>query len=297
MEKGLDRSKIGIFTLPREGMSLVEGIAYTKRMGLNFFEPLACGELSTPNLPAARELRKAAREAHVQMPCLSVVSDLAGDNRRQQARRLKEYAQLAAEMGIPRLHHTLIPQLSPREDRLSFAAALEQVVPLAQEVYDEAQSCAVDCVYEEQGLYFNGCDRFGAFLEALNRPAGVVLDFGNILFAGEELAQFAGKFIKKVVHVHVKDYVIAAMPSNIQAIPLGDGAYAVPAILGQGVLAVKETLKILGQGGYMGCLMLEHGVVGDGETEQRRCVEQLIRWIRDIGPDGEEAQVENDAQD
>ncbi len=48
----------------------------------------------------------------------------------------------------------------------------------------------------------NGVEQFGEFLARLNRPAGVVLDMGNIAFARENILPFAEAFLDKIVHVH-----------------------------------------------------------------------------------------------
>ena len=95
------------------------------------------------------------------MPCLSTAADLNGADRREQAAELKWLARMAVKMGIPLLHHTLLPELDCEKPRLPFGEVLERVLPLAREVFDEAAALGVRCVYEGQGLYFNGCERFG----------------------------------------------------------------------------------------------------------------------------------------
>ena len=88
-------------------------------------------------------------------------------------------ARAAAEMGCELLHHTLLPGLSPRAAYPTPAEAIPVVAARAREVYDAAERLGVRCVYEDQGYVFNGIQPFLAFLNALDRPAGVVLDVGN----------------------------------------------------------------------------------------------------------------------
>lgn len=94
---------------------------------------------------------------------------------------------MAAAMGSPLFHHTIHPPLTlPRRGGLRFAEALEAALPLVRGLCEYAAERNVLCVYEDQGMYFNGCDHFGRFTEALDgTPFGVVADLGNILFVDE----------------------------------------------------------------------------------------------------------------
>lgn len=260
-------NRIGLFSLPRPGMRGLEGVEYARSLGVRLYEPLAADGYPTED--DALRLRGRAAELGMTLPCLSTAANLNGADRREQAAELKRLARMAARMGIPLLHHTLLPELDCRKPRMPFGEVLERVLPLAREVFDEAAALGVRCVYEGQGLYFNGCEGFGEFLDRLNRPAGVVLDTGNVCFAGEDAARFAEAFADRVVHVHVKDFAFSDEGGEYR---LADGRWASPAVLGEGDLPVAECMAILRRSGYKGSVMLEHGV---SEAEQRRCLRAL----------------------
>jgi sugar phosphate isomerase/epimerase len=273
--------KIGLFTLPRADMTNLEGVCCAKEMGLIAFEPFAGNDLARPDPEAASRLRDRASSAGISMPCLSVVADLFGPSRAAEAERLKRYARIAAQMGIPLLHHTLFPALDCCAAEVPYREVLNAVVPLAREVYDDAADRGVRCVYEDQGLYFNGLKRFQWFLGELDRDADVVLDLGNTAFALEDCAGFARAFVKRIVHVHVKDYAIRPSPAP-RSYRLKDGRYAIPAVVGEGDMGIAEALKILARAGYDGYYMLEHEPTGDAAGEQQRCAENLGRMLRGI---------------
>jgi len=178
-------------------------------------------------------------------------------------------------MNIPLLHHTIYPPLKPNDARPAEALA-EEAASAAREVYDFAESIGVRCVYEDQGLAFNGFDGFGTFYDALRRPAGVVLDLGNVAFVGEKPAPFAEKYIDRIVHVHVKDYFINR---DVRAhYELADGTKIAPAPLGEGDMQLAEALRILKKHGYSGWFMLENdaGMGRAGQLDDAHVLSKML---------------------
>jgi len=246
-------------------MTNLEGVRYCHEAGFAAFEPFPQRDLATPDPDAAILIRNEAARLGVELPCLSMLANLTGEGRFAEIERLRQYAQLAKLMNIPLLHHTIYPPLLPQDARPAKALA-EEAAAAAREVYDFAESLGVRCVYEDQGLTFNGVDGFGAFYDALRRPAGVVLDLGNVAFVGEKPAPFAAKYLDRIVHVHVKDYFInRAVPARYE---LADKTKIAPAPLGEGDMQLASALRLLKSSGYRGWLMLENERPGEGKAGQ-----------------------------
>ena len=256
--------KIGIFNLP-EPMSNLEGVRYAHEAGFAAFEPFPQRDLAQPDRETAIRIRDEANRLGVALPCLSMLANLTGEGRFSEIERLKAYAELAALMEIPLLHHTIYPPLKP-EDVRSADELAEEAASAAREVYDYAQKLGVRCIYEDQGLAFNGIEGFGKFLETLDRPAGVVLDLGNVAFVGEKPAAFAKKYLDRIVHVHVKDYLINRdVPAQYL---LADGTKIAPTALGKGDMAIAGALEIVMNSGYKGWFMLENDRPNGGKAGQ-----------------------------
>lgn len=269
----MNAKQIGLFTPPRPGMRNLEGIDCAKALGLTVFEPFGTADFDDDGY--ARRMRVHADEMGVELPCLSVVADLYHDKTGKERERLLRMAHAAAEMGCKFLHHTLLPGLNPHAEYPAPAEAIPTVAARAREVYDAAEKLGVRCVYENQGYVFNGVKPFLAFLNVLDRPAGVVLDVGNICFAGEDAEAFAEAVSHRVVHVHLKDYALLPAPAP-KAFALPNGAFAQPVVLGRGHINVRGALRILKRISYSGCLMLEHS--GPME-EQLACIQALHAWL------------------
>lgn len=248
--------KTGIFALPASVNSNLDGIDYVRSLGAAAFEPFASKDLASPDHDAAIRIRDAAQEAGIALPCLSMGANLSSPGGDAEVERLKQYAEVARIMGIPYLHHTLFPVLNPAERR-PFDELLAGVASRAREVFDFAADLGVQCVYEDQGFAFNGVANFRRFLDALDRPAGVVLDLGNTAFALEKPRAFAEAFAERIVHVHVKDYRILTSPEGARY-SLPDGTGLAPAPLGEGDMNITAALEIVRKAGYNGWYMLEN---------------------------------------
>lgn len=260
----MSKFKIGVFTLP-EPMTNLDGVRYCHAAGFAAFEPFPQRDLAEPDRAVAVRIRDEAARLGVEIPCLSMLANLTGEGRFAEIQRLKRYAELAQLMNIPLLHHTIYPPLKSGDARPADQLT-EEAASAAREVYDYAESLGVRCVYEDQGLVFNGVSGFANFYDALNRPAGIVLDLGNVAFVGEKPAAFAEKYIDKIVHVHVKDYFInRAVPAQYG---LSDGTKIAPAPLCKGDMQIADALRILKHRGYDGWLMLENERPGEGKAGQ-----------------------------
>lgn len=269
----MDAKQIGLFTLPKPGMHNLDGIDCAKALGLTAFEPFGTADFDDDTY--ARRMRAHAEEMGIRLPCLSVVADLYHDETGRERARLLRMAHAAAEMGCKFLHHTLLPGLSPSAAYPAPAEAIPVVAARAREVYDAAEGLGVHCVYEDQGYVFNGAKPFLAFLTALDRPAGVVLDVGNVCFAGEDAEAFAEAVRHRIVHVHLKDYALLPAPAP-RACALPNGAFAQPVVLGRGSINVRGALRVLKRLSYSGRLMLEHS---GPMKEQFACIQTLQAWL------------------
>lgn len=272
--------KTGIFGLPAP-MSFQEGVDYVKKIGVDAIEPYSVNEFATPDVEAARRLRDYAGEQGVDICCFSMGADFFKENPAEEVERLKRYADTAAAMGSPYLHHTLLPHLTLDILKQPFAPVLERAVQCEREVYDYAEQQGVRCVYEDQGFYFNGVQRFDDFMGAMNRNIGVVADLGNILFVGEKPEVFVARFAPLICHVHAKDYLYkdAGWPNPGERwYHTREGGYLRGTLVGHGVVNFLRVFSILREVGYNGYYSLEYDGVEEPYYAQQQSIANLRRF-------------------
>lgn len=269
--------------------SYVEMIDLAAAFGICRLETLNNYELATPDLEAARRLRRYADEKGVTFACTSVGVNLVGEGRRQAIETAKRYADVAAVLGAPLLHHTIAvefehPEIIDANRELFY----EQGIAAVREVYDYAASLGLRTIYEDQGFLFNGAANYGRFLHDVERDVGTVADFGNIMFVDEVVEQFIPVAGRRVAHVHVKDYMVFPKGSSEKQEKdrASYGGHLLRACeLGAGVVDFDAAFAALEAVGYRGNFSLECGPLGENEEETfRRNLAFLNRYLQKYPP-------------
>jgi len=234
------------------------------------------------------KLLKAAMDRYgLHMTCYSVAANLwhsgmTSDTVTETEKALMLHAERAAALGSPFLHHTIM--LGVEKDLVPLESALELILPAAVRIARYANSLGVACLYEDQGMYVNGVDGFGAFYYAVKKECpyvGVCGDVGNILFADEEPIDFFSAFAGEMKHIHIKDYIIADErgPEPGWALTRG-GRWLLDSVIGEGCIDLTGCLKLLKAAGYSGAFSLENCHGGDFEYGVKKGIEVITENYR-----------------
>ncbi|MBQ9855533.1 MAG: sugar phosphate isomerase/epimerase [Clostridia bacterium] len=272
--------KTSIFSLP-SGMSFHEAVDYAKTLGLDAIEPYPSREFARPDVDEAKRLKEYADEMGVGISCFSMAANIVTGDRKAAIEELKGYADVAAAMGSPYLHHTLLPVLNFSELGLTFREAMKKAVEGVREISDYAAEKGIQCLYEDQGFYFNGVQRFDDFLGKVNRNVGVVADLGNILFVGEEPEAFTARFAPLVKHVHVKDYLRkdSRWPNPGEGWYIDrNGGYLRGTVVGHGTVNFQRVFSVLQSVGYEGYFSLEYDGMEDAYRANKLGLANMKRY-------------------
>lgn len=266
--------------------SYLEMVDYAADHGIRQLETLNIFELATPDLEFAKKLRSYADSKGITFSCVSVGIDLVGDNGREAIETLKQYAPIAKVLGSPYLHHTIALNFSdPKLTEDNFDLFYSRGLAAVREVFDYAATLGIRTIYEDQGFLFNGQKNFARFLQDVERNVGIVADFGNIQFVDEHVEGFISAFADRIVHVHVKDYLVTPGTSR-EKLP-GEytsrgGNYLAGCLIGQGSVHMEDAFQALKDIGYRGAFSLEGDPIGPDEEasfcKNHKIVEDYL-WI------------------
>ncbi len=249
--------------------------------GLPYVEGFTLFELAAPDVAAAQRLRDYADSRGVRFCCMSVFADLASESTDTLLPRLQGYARVAAALGSPFLHHTIVGTCSSTQKVLPRAEELyRQGLALVRQVYDYAAPLGVKTVYENQGFVFNGVGNFGRFLREIDRPVGVVADFGNIAQADEDILGFIDAFADKIVHVHLKDVLYTPERQSERSLPTRGGAWMTEVQPGTGHVDFAGAIARLQAAGYTGCYALEYAAPTDDSPAMAQTLELLDSCLK-----------------
>ncbi|MBQ8400864.1 MAG: sugar phosphate isomerase/epimerase, partial [Clostridia bacterium] len=196
---------------------------------------------------------------------------------------LKRQAEIASELECPFLHHTLLLWLAPFEGMPTFDEGIACAVEAAAEVAAYAKPLGVKCIYEDQGMYANGVEGFGAFYKQMKKRCdnvGVCGDVGNSLFVDEGAERFFAAYAEDICHVHIKDYMIRTFdkaPSRFWY-PTKGGRWLRETMVGDGNVDLESCMNILQKAGYSGTYALELSHPEPFEEGVKQAMDYLRRW-------------------
>ena len=231
-------------------------------------------------MEAATKIREYADSKNIICPCFSVYINLVGNDSEEMKERLKGYAEVAAILGSPYLHHTIANDFSNPDNVIPYKKEFfEKGVNVVREVYDYAESFGVKSIFEEQGYLFNSVEGFGNFLAAVNRDVGVVADFANIYQSGDEIKDFINAFADRFVHAHIKDVTITDTNETGEGLKTLAGKYMNAVEVGKGCVNCKEVIEMLKKANYNGYYGLEFGASTDDSTEISDALNLIDSWF------------------
>ena len=264
-------------TASRLGFQAVEFLEYIDGSGTPIIK----------SMEEARGIRQTLEKHLLSVACYSVGINLwqkgmTAETVTPMEEALCHHARLAAELGSPFLHHTLLLGVDPYA--LTMEEALTLIVPVAIRVAKYAHSLGLTCIYEGQGMYVNGVAGYRAFYEAVRAECpwvGVCGDIGNPLFVDEDPLPFFQTFAKEIRHVHIKDYVHADAPGNEPdwAQQTRSGSYLRETVIGHGCIDLASCLAVLREAGYDGIFALENNHPEDFEQGVAEGMRQIRKYF------------------
>lgn len=273
------KSRISVYTRPLpEITSYYEMVDFAAEYGLNL-ETISSRELEVPDTEFAKRLREYADRKCVMITCVSAGINLVGADSAEMIEKTKKYAEVAAILGSPYLHHTIALYRMTDEELKNRELYIEKGLAAVREIYDYADSLGIKAVYEDQGFIFNGIDGF-KLIEKAGRDTKVVADFGNIQYADENVEDFIPVFYDKIVHVHVKDYKRYPQGSYTDGDNVSKSmnkAALEPCLLGEGCVNFDAAFKELEKIDYNGYVSLENTYVGENA---RKMFEKDIEFLK-----------------
>jgi len=221
-------------------------------------------DFELPDKEAALKIKEYADSKNIIFPCFSVYINLVGNDSEEMKERLKGYADIAAILGSPYLHHTIANDFSNPDNVLPYKEEFfEKGVKTVREIYDYAESLGVKAIYEEQGYLFNGVENFSRFLDTVKRDVGVVADFANIYQAGEDIKDFINAFSDKFVHAHIKNVTLTESNEIGTGLKTLSGKYMHESEIDKGCANCKEVIDMLKKANYNGYYGLEFSAKSD----------------------------------
>ena len=255
-----------------------------KEMG---FEGIEFAEIhpenGTDKAEHARKLRAFSEEIGIEITNYAIGADFINRDVDSEIERLKGEVDIARILGVKTMRHDASG--GPEGERFSLTG-FEKYLPVlakgCRAVTEYAAEKGIKTSVENHGFYCQQSDRVEALMKAVNHENfGWLVDIGNFMCADENPLDAVKVGAKYTVYAHVKDFYFA---DKSQECPEGyfgtrGGNYLCGAVLGEGVVPVKECIDIIKAAGYDGWVTLEYEGRENPETGVARGLEFLKKQI------------------
>lgn len=239
---------------------------------VEFLDTCMMGDSILPTLGDAKDVKALLDRYGLSVSCYSVGVQLLCDDSEATEQALFEHIDFAAAIGSKLFHHTVVPVLELTPNDPSYEEAMERVFASAERIAAHCESRGLTCLYEPQGMYFNGIDGLKPFLEKMKqagRRVGLCGDFGNSLFVDVAPDAIFEEFMGDIKHVHVKDYLVSDAEINGKQTDFRSksGKWIYEADMGEGSVKLDACFDAIKAAGYDGAVSFEF--VADDETNQK----------------------------
>lgn len=266
-----------IFSTDFKEFGLDLAVKHTLEMGFNAVEHIENAMVDNAKLQSpsdAVRMRKLLDANGLTVSCYSVVLNLLAEDAAVQKERMLRHVEYARELGSPFVHHTLVPGYDREKQTMTLSEVLERIADDAADIAKYCNDNGMICIYEPQGLYFNGVEGVRAILDEMRRrglKVGVCGDTGNSIYVDVDPVNIFRTFSRDIVHVHVKDYYYGRQ--NEARAYSYDGKTISNSRFGEGDCHIKECLAQLSD--YSGDISFEFK---DTDSEMGRSIE----WVKEL---------------
>lgn len=232
---------------------------YAKKMGFSGLELVALVDRDAiPDLKEAQRIKAIMDSYDLLFVCYSVPCNVYHEDVLDE---MKKRIEIAAELGSPYVHHTLMPGIFLK-DSIYEENAISKCVDVAEKIANFADGYGITCIYEQQGFCVNGFDNYVLFYDEMKKRCanvGVCADFGNSLFVGEQPTKLIEKYVSDIKQVHFKDYITKNTSVNpgLHWRELPNNNWLRNIMVGHGEVEYDKCLKLLKDSGYNGYYSLE----------------------------------------
>lgn len=228
--------------------------------GVEFFDNLFEDRIGNDTTCDLKTAKKMLKERNLTVACYSIlIPDIASPDYTEEEILKNVYRNVdyAAELESPFFHHTIVSKYYPTGDEEPFDEVFDRTIERVDKVAKYCNEKGLICLYEPQGLYYNGLNGLGKLLRemlARGNKVGICGDMGNSLFADTNPSDIYKTFKDHIKHVHVKDYHTSYKPISDIYKSIG-GRYLDDATPGEGIVDIEGCLNYIK--GYDGTISLE----------------------------------------
>ena len=268
-------------------LTQLECVARAKEMG---FDAIEFTELNGDTLDEqkalAAEIKKEADRVGIEINAYTIGANLYHDcteDSEREVARLCGQLEVAKLLGAKVMRHDVCYKLGKSGRARSFELMLPVIAENARKVTEYAETLGIRTCTENHGFIAQDSDRVEKLFNTVAHDNyGLLVDMGNFLCADEDPIRAVSRVAPYAVHVHAKDFIYFDEAVEGRTIMTRGANYIAGTVIGEGVVPVRQCLKILKRAGYDGYVSIEYEGREDCIAGIARGLENLKRFISEI---------------
>ena len=234
----------------------------------------------TEHIENVDTVKMALDKYDLDLSCYTVLVSLFSSNQEETETHILRHVQTAAMLGAKYFQHTVFPPLAV-DGEPTFERVYDGIIDVAERIAKSCNELGMICIYEPQGVYFNGIEKMSLFLDDLRgRGCDVAIcgDVANSFYVDVDSVDVFGRFATDIRHVHVKDVLFSKSEISGEKVRRSvGGAYVCSAELGEGSVNFGACFAILSKVGYDGAVSFEFGGSDEFTKEKLDYVKRIMK--------------------
>ena len=268
-------------------LTQLECVAKAKEMGFDAIEFTdIAGEGLDEQKEMAKKIKDEADRVGIDINAYTIGANLyheSEEDSEKEVERLKGQLDVAKLLGAKVMRHDVCYTLGKTGNARSFELMLPTIAKNARKVTEYAETLGIRTCTENHGFIAQDSDRVEKLFNTVNHDNyGLLVDVGNFLCVDEDPIHAVSRVAPYAVHAHVKDFIYFDEAVEGRTIMTRGANYIAGAVIGEGVVPVRQCLKILKRVNYDGYVSVEYEGKEDCIAGIERGLANLKRFISEI---------------
>ena len=268
-------------------LTQLECVAKAKEMGFDAIEFTdITGDSLDEQKAMAKKIKDEADRVGIDINAYTIGANLyheSDEDSEKEIERLKGQLDVAKILGAKVMRHDVCYTLGKSGNARSFDLMLPTIAKNARKVTEYGATLGIRTCTENHGFIAQDSDRVEKLFNTVDHDNyGLLVDVGNFLCVDEDPIHAVSRVAPYAVHAHVKDFIRFDEAVEGRTIMTRGANYIAGAVIGEGVVPVRQCLKILKRANYDGYVSVEYEGREDCIAGIERGLANLKRFISEI---------------
>ena len=268
-------------------LTQLECVAKAKEMGFDAIEFTdITGDSLDEQKAMAKKIKDEADRVGIDINAYTIGANLyheSDEDSEKEIERLKGQLDVAKILGAKVMRHDVCYTLGKTGNARSFDLMLPTIAKNARKVTEYGATLGIRTCTENHGFIAQDSDRVEKLFNTVDHDNyGLLVDVGNFLCVDEDPIHAVSRVAPYAVHAHVKDFIYFDEAVEGRTIMTRGANYIAGAVIGEGVVPVRQCLKILKRVNYDGYVSVEYEGREDCIAGIERGLANLKRFISEI---------------